>query len=163
MGTGKLQRDKMPEAIKEFDLFKERVWRIMGGDDTLFDHFIRARDRMALLADPGYTGWGPDGHSPIGSKFTEDKKETLSEVAKLGMIISALEDAERDKLRVAGGTVKCLTPSAEISSSGQRFASVRVTITFDMEKLKKYAEVKLEKAIEMMEKGYKADSTPFSY
>jgi hypothetical protein len=38
----------------------------MGGDDTLFDHFIRARNRMEELADPSYTGWGPDGRSPVG-------------------------------------------------------------------------------------------------
>ncbi|MDR1459551.1 MAG: hypothetical protein LBI60_04995 [Bacteroidales bacterium] len=63
MGTGKLQREKIPEVIKEFDAFEKRIWPIMGGDDALFDHFIRARNRMEELADPAYTGWGPDGRS----------------------------------------------------------------------------------------------------
>jgi hypothetical protein len=66
MGTGKVQTDKIPEIIKEFDAFKKRIFPIMGGDDTLFDHFIGARDRMEELADPSYTGWGPDGRSPVG-------------------------------------------------------------------------------------------------
>jgi hypothetical protein len=65
MGTGHVQRDKIPEIIKEFDAFKERIFRIMGGDDTLFDHFQRAKKRMEELADPGYTGLGPDGRSPV--------------------------------------------------------------------------------------------------
>jgi hypothetical protein len=58
MGTGKVQTDKIPEIIKEFDAFKKRIFPIMGGDDTLFDHFIRASNRMEQLADPSYTGWG---------------------------------------------------------------------------------------------------------
>jgi hypothetical protein len=66
MGTGKVQRDKIPEIIKEFDAFERRIWPIMGGDDALFDYFIRARRRMEQLADPSYTGWGPDGRSPVG-------------------------------------------------------------------------------------------------
>jgi hypothetical protein len=66
MGTGKVQTNKIPEIIEEFDAFKSRIWPIMCGDDTLFDHFIRARRRMEQLADPGYTGWGPDGRSPVG-------------------------------------------------------------------------------------------------
>jgi hypothetical protein len=66
MGTGKVQRDKIPEIIEELDVFTGRIFPIMGGDDTLFDHFDRARKRMELLADPRYTGWGPDGRSSVG-------------------------------------------------------------------------------------------------
>jgi hypothetical protein len=71
MGTGKVQTDKIPEIIKEFDAFESRIWPIMGGDDALFDHFIRARNRMEQLADPSYPGWGPDGRSPAGSYPTK--------------------------------------------------------------------------------------------
>jgi hypothetical protein len=63
MGTGKLQREKIPEVVKELEDFQKRIWSIMGGDDSLFDHFDRARKRMEQLADPGYTGLGPDGRS----------------------------------------------------------------------------------------------------
>lgn len=63
MGTGKLQREKIPEVINELDAFTRRIWPVMGGDDSLFDHFIGARNRMEELADPAYTGWGPDGRS----------------------------------------------------------------------------------------------------
>jgi hypothetical protein len=58
MGTGKVQTDKIPEIIEEFDAFKRRIWPIMGGDDTLFDHFIRARKRMEQLADLGIPAGG---------------------------------------------------------------------------------------------------------
>jgi hypothetical protein len=64
MGTGKLQREKIPGVIKELDAFEKRIWSIMGGDDALFDRFISVRKRMEELADPQYTGWGPDGRSP---------------------------------------------------------------------------------------------------
>jgi hypothetical protein len=66
MGTGKVQMDKIPGIIEQFDAFIGRIFHIMGGDDALFDHFDRARKRMELLADPSYTGWGPDGYSPVG-------------------------------------------------------------------------------------------------
>jgi hypothetical protein len=69
MGTGKLQREKMPEVIKELDAFEKRILPIIGRDDKVLDHFDWARKRMMQLADPEYTGWGPDGRSPEPKNF----------------------------------------------------------------------------------------------
>lgn len=78
MGTGKLQIEKIPEVIKELNDFQKRIWSIMGGDDALFDHFDWARKRMEELADPRYTGWGPDGRSrPEDCIKREIKMKTL--------------------------------------------------------------------------------------
>jgi hypothetical protein len=110
MGTGKVQTDKIPEIIKEFDTFEKRIWPIMGGDDTLFDHFIRARDRMEELAAPSDTGWGPDGRSPVGGltpppkdcSVCEQNNAALAEALAAGYGI----DDSAEIADAVGGAVK---------------------------------------------------------
>jgi hypothetical protein len=111
---GKVQIDKIPEIIKEFDAFKRRIWPIMGGGDTLFDHFFRARDRMEELAGPQlyrlgagrpFPGWISRGEGALDFTARAFYIRAIIRLVRMSVIVKWFIQAFERMITLAFGAV----------------------------------------------------------